>query len=144
MQDEAVFPKFLSSLKRKWLLAFLAGLGILLVLLGGTMTKNSTATANPTADQYEAEYRRALEENIGAMCKKIKGAGEVFVMVTLAEGNTYTYSGGKQVAHTLPKVLGVAVICEGGDKEQVKAEITEMIGALLDIGTHKIYVGKSK
>ena len=144
MEDEHIFAKFVFSLKRKWLLVLLAALGIGLVLLGGSMNGTKTATATQSKDEYEAAYREQLEQSITAMCKKINGAGSVTVMITLSDGNSYTYSGGKLVAHRLPTVLGVAVICDGGDNERVRGEITQMIAALLDIGTHRIYVGKSK
>lgn len=145
MEDERIFTKFLFSLKRKWILVLLGALGIGLVLLGGSMNgKTSTQNATSQADLYESAYRKELEESIAALCKKIQGAGNVTVMITLSDGNSYTYSGGKQVEHRLPTVLGVAVICEGGNNERVKQEITQMVSALLDIGTHRIYVGKSK
>ncbi len=145
MEDERIFTKFFLSLKRKWLVVLVAALGVGLVLLGGSMTEKHTATSTaPTADEFETAYRKDMEESITAMCKKIDGAGDVSVMITLSSGNAYTYSGGKLVAHQLPTVAGVAVICDGGSNERVKGEITRMIAALLDIGTHRIYVGKSK
>ena len=144
MEDERVFAKFIASLKRKWLLVLLVVFGIGLVVLGGGMTKDTENTTATDSDSFEIAYREDLEQNIAQLCKKIKGAGEVSVMITLSEGNSYTYSGGKLVAHRLPTVQGVAIICEGGDNERVKSEIIAMVSALLNVGTHRIYVGKSK
>lgn len=144
MEDERVFGKFIASLKRKWLLVVLVVFGIGLVVLGGGMTKDTENTTTTDSDSFEIAYREDLEQNIAQLCKKIKGAGEVSVMITLSEGNSYTYSGGKLVAHRLPTVQGVAIICEGGDNERVKGEIIAMVSALLNVGTHRIYVGKSK
>ena len=144
MEDERVFGKFIASLKRKWLLVVLVVFGIGLVVLGGGMTKDTENTTVTDSDSFEIAYREDLEQNIAQLCKKIKGAGEVSVMITLSEGNSYTYSGGKLVAHRLPTVQGVAIICEGGDNERVKGEIIAMVSALLNVGTHRIYVGKSK
>ena len=145
MEDEHIFTKFITSLKRKWLLVLLVALGIGLVFLGGSMTKETGNGTNATdSDSFETAYREDLEQNIAQLCKKIKGAGEVSVMITLSEGNSYTYSGGKLVAHRLPTVQGVAIICEGGENERVKGEIISMVSALLNIGSHRIYVGKSK
>ena len=144
MEDERVFAKFIASLKRKWLLVLLVVFGIGLVVLGGGMTKDTENTTATDSDSFEIAYREDLEQNIAQLCKKIKGAGEVSVMITLSEGNSYTYSGGKLVAHRLPTVQGVAIICEGGDNERVKGEIIAMVSALLNVGTHRIYVGKSK
>ena len=144
MEDERVFTKFIASLKRKWLLLLLVVFGIGLVALGGSMTKDTENTTATDSDSFEIAYREDLEQNIAQLCKKIKGAGEVSVMITLSEGNSYTYSGGKLVAHRLPTVQGVAIICEGGDNERVKGEIIAMVSALLNVGSHRIYVGKSK
>ena len=144
MEDERVFAKFIASLKRKWLLVLLVVFGIGLVVLGGGMTKDTENTTATDSDSFEIAYREDLEQNIAQLCKKIKGAGEVSVMITLSEGNSYTYSGGKLVAHRLPTVQGVAIICEGGDNERVKGEIIAMVSALLNVGSHRIYVGKSK
>ena len=144
MEDERVFTKFIASLKRKWLLVLLVVFGIGLVVLGGGMTKDTENTTTTDSDSFEIAYREDLEQNIAQLCKKIKGAGEVSVMITLSEGNSYTYSGGKLVAHRLPTVQGVAIICEGGDNERVKGEIIAMVSALLNVGSHRIYVGKSK
>ena len=38
-------------------------------------------------------------------------------------------------------MCGVAVVCEGGESAAVQAEISALVGALLGIGSHRIYVG---
>ena len=141
MEDEHIFTKFLSSLKRKWLLMLLGVLGIALVLAGGSMSSQSkTDTANTYIDSIDV-YKETLERNLTAMLSEMQGVGEVVVVVTLEEGDTYTYAGSKPTSHQMPRVRGVAVVCEGGDSPTVKANIISMLSALLDIGTHHIYVG---
>lgn len=41
-----------------------------------------------------------------------------------------------------PKVRGVAVVCEGGGSETVRAQITETVTALLDISSARVSVAK--
>lgn len=41
-----------------------------------------------------------------------------------------------------PKVRGVAVVCEGGGSEQVRAQIIEAVTALLDISSARVSVAK--
>lgn len=41
-----------------------------------------------------------------------------------------------------PKITGVLVVCQGGDREQIKKEITESLQALFDLDVHKIKVAK--
>ena len=146
MEDERIMAKFFASLRRKWLLILLAVLGIALVIWGSNLSsegKYSQSQYTKNADTAEA-YRKQLESEIASMCQEIRGVGKVKVMITLTDGEQYDYSGGKVVATKMPRVCGVAIICEGGENERIKAEITQMVSALLEVGTHRIYVGKSK
>ena len=39
-----------------------------------------------------------------------------------------------------PKVKGVAVVCEGGNDPKVQAQIINLLSALFDVPSHRIYV----
>lgn len=41
-----------------------------------------------------------------------------------------------------PEITGVLVVCQGGEKESVKKDITEALQALFDLEVHKIKVAK--
>lgn len=43
-----------------------------------------------------------------------------------------------------PKVSGVLVVCDGGDRESVKYQVTNAIKALLDVPSNRIHVMKRK
>lgn len=143
MEDERVLGKFLASLKSKWFLVLLAALGIFLVIWGGRLTANRTDTASGTdASSADADaYRVTLERELSSLCGKVKGAGEVQVMLTLSDGQTTTYVSGKQTSSEMPRVRGVAVLCKGGGDPAVRAEIVRLVSAVLGIGSHKVYVG---
>ena len=40
-----------------------------------------------------------------------------------------------------PDIIGVAIICEGGESSVVKAEITKLVTSLFGIGSDRVYVG---
>ena len=141
MEDERVLFKFFGSLRRKWLLGALAVLGVLLIFFGAAAS-DKTAGAESNASTSDTElYRKQLEQEIESLCSHVKGVGKVKVMVTLASGEKTTLSGSKVTATELPTVCGVAVVCEGGGSAAVQAEISALVGALLGIGSHRIYVG---
>ena len=145
MEDERILTKFLSSLKRKWVLVVLAVVGILLVVWGGnltaTRTQAQTGTASGTATTDTDNYRASLEAELAALCGQVQGAGEVKVMVTLSRGQTTTYVSGKPAVSEMPVVCGVAVLCKGATNPAVRTEITRLVSAVLGIGSHRIYVG---
>ena len=144
MEDERVLLKFLSQLRHKWVLVVLAVVGIALVAVGGVLTRERADTEEkPTADHSSTEeYRLALEAELVAFVGAMEGVGRVEVMVTLREGESYSYSGGKLVGTVSPRVEGVAVLCQGGGSDRVRSEVAQALAALLDVGVHKIYVGK--
>lgn len=143
MEDEHVFARFFGALKRKWLWALLALVGVALVVVGGTLTgekKTAAQTAVSEEDRTES-YRRALETEIGEMVRALDGVGQARAMVTLSEGERITYSGSRVAGSELPQVCGVAVLCEGGADPAVQAEIVRLLTALFPIGAHRVYVG---
>ena len=46
------------------------------------------------------------------------------------------------IGETMPKIEGVVVACEGGDRASVRSEISAALQALFDIDLHKIKVCK--
>ena len=113
---------------------------------------------------YDA-YKDQLEEIIG----KIRGAGEVRVMITYEGSSESVYAkdtseqmkgeeqktdsehiildkgneeDGLLLKEIYPRVSGVAVVCEGGGDPTVKNEITLMLKALFGIGSNCISVSE--
>jgi len=44
----------------------------------------------------------------------------------------------------MPKVKGVAVVCEGGDIPSVKQQINEIVTSVFDIPSTKVSIAKMK
>ena len=109
------------------------------------------------------EYRVAMEDRIQNICKRVVGAGEVHVILHLAGGYEYVYAtdqkitssgevreyimigsgSGQRVVYLterVPEILGIGVVCEGGNRESVRNEITALLTATLGVGSHRVYV----
>ena len=109
------------------------------------------------------DYRIAMENRIRDLCARVSGAGQVYVMVNLAGGYEYVYatdqkntqggtvyeyimigSGEEErvvyLTERVPEILGIGVVCTGGNDPAVKNEITALLSASLGVGSHKIYV----
>lgn len=65
---------------------------------------------------------------------------EETVYITDAEGNKTPYV----IKEIAPLVKGIVVVAEGGEKSQVKENITEALVALFDIEPHKVKVIKMR
>lgn len=81
--------KLFGQIKNTKLLAVIFIVGIALLMLpGGEKSSESSDKNDPTADFLE--YKEELERDLSNILKKIKGAGNVSVMITLEDsGHTY-------------------------------------------------------
>ena len=148
--------KLLSGAKDKKLLIFIGLLGILL-LLAGQMGGGSGIPDSglPKAEEYKAE----LETSLSALCEQVAGGGRAQVFVTLsgteaavyekndtASGETLATAGGGALLlyYEMPRVMGVAVVCDGGDSLTVKRELTSLLCASLAVDSHRVYVTAAK
>ena len=139
----------------------LAGL-LLLAVSSWLPADSSTQSAAPAAKTGStADYAAELETRLTALISRVEGAGKTAVMVTLESGSesiyaTDTDSDGSST-HVLlgsgeadglvetvetPRVLGVAVVCEGGGSAAVQSRVTALVQALTGIGTNHITVAK--
>lgn len=114
-----------------------------------------------TQQGVSVSYADALETRLENLISATEGAGRALVMVTLEAGQTTQYAADEEqsadsrrrepvrVGDTglveeirYPRVLGVAVVCEGGDDPGVQCAVTELVDALTDVGAHHITVTK--
>ncbi|MGN0707825.1 MAG: stage III sporulation protein AG [Faecalibacterium sp.] len=154
--------KALQSARGRARLAMVLGAAaMLLILLSEIWPQSRPAAEASAASGWEAEgYRSQLEQSLEELISQMEGAGRTKVMVTLETGEEMVYaldtqSGQTQSAQThvlledgtaltqtvcLPRVCGVAVVCEGGGDVRVAARITELVSALLDLSSNRICV----
>ena len=90
----------------------------------------------------DSEYEEKLESEIEKLCSSVDGVGKCRVFITFKRGEQNTYKGSNLIETKPPEVLGVTVVCRGGDSEAVKQELSEMLSALFDIGYNRIAIMK--
>ena len=103
-------------------------------------SKNTTSAESETNSfsNYESQLEKELERAISA----INGVGELTIMVTLdsLSETVFAEKGTGVKTVIMPKVRGVAIICEGGDDIIVKQKIVELVSRVLGISTTRISV----
>ena len=157
MADEKMLTKYLKNLKGKGMLLLLGTLGVLLLIFGGGMESGNKSALPDIGEQTEA-YRASLEKELTALCEQVAGVGEVTLMLTLEGSEKAVYAQDSNQNGTIdyvvssgeglllyreyPAVTGVAVVCAGGGDPAVQRELTDLLAALLGIGTNRISVVK--
>ena len=100
-------------------------LGILLVFLG-------------TESDTEEVYAVSTEESISDFCSAIEGVGECRVLLSYERVGASWGNDGREV------IVGIVVVCEGGNSDSVRRRLTEALSSLYGIGTNRIRVEKMK
>lgn len=151
--------------RRVNLLVAIGALGLLLLALSEWLPASpdsdpSEVQSVPEANQQD--YAGQLESRLQALIAQVDGAGTVEVMVTLESGEESIYAtdretsadGSASVSHVLlndqgliettqaPQVLGVAVVCEGGDDAAVQNRISTLVEVLTGVGANHVTVTK--
>ena len=132
--------KYVKENKRIITIASFALLGIFLVLLSSSMNKEENGAAEKALSL--AEYKESLEAEIESLCTEVSGVGRCRLFITFERGEQSSYKGSTVTETKPPKVLGVTVICEGGESDSVKRELSEMICALFDVGYNRVAILK--
>ena len=141
-------------------------IGIVMLLIGsfGTSKRETGADEEEKGVELDAKaYEQELEGRIKELCYGVKGVGGVTVMVSLKGGYKTVYamdaqassggyrseivkigSGSNQegivTGYENPEIIGVGIVCEGGDDARIRSEIVSLVSAALDISTNKIFV----
>lgn len=121
-----------------------------------------------TAGTTLEEYKKTREEELKGLLQKVEGVGAVEVMLTIhasqekvtlkdnaikgdnSEETTVLIENENQdslpyvIQEREPQIEGVVIVCDGGSDSSVKREITDAVGALFSIESHKIKIMKSK
>jgi hypothetical protein len=127
--------------KKRPLVVALALLGIVCLLFGG-LSIGGGKKESTSGERSDEAYRLELEARLTALLRRVDGVGSPEVMVTLERGEEHHYSGSKLLSSEPPRVLGVAVVCYGGGRDDLRAELTSLLASLLGIGTHRIHVSE--
>ena len=132
--------------------ALVALAGAVLLLWPGGDGKTAERASPQAAVLVEAELQQEMEDILG----RIQGVGEVQVLLTvesdgerqLAQDSELSYSGSTAapvVTRTVyPTYRGALVVCQGGDRADVKLAVTEAVAALTGLSADRITVAKSQ
>ena len=142
--------------------ALVALAGAVLLLWPGGDGKTAERASPQAAALVEAELQQEMEDILG----RIQGVGEVQVL--LAQDSELSYSGSTAapedysrssqtvlvddgsaeapvVTRTVyPTYRGALVVCQGGDRADVKLAVTEAVAALTGLSADRITVAKSQ
>ncbi len=124
----------------KWLLPILGVVGVALLLFGGLLGSRGD-TQKSEGRTYES-YCAYEEARLQHLLEQVEGAGRVSVQITFSSGIRSDYTGSKLNEEETPQVLGVGVVCQGGNSDVVKQELIKLICAIYDIDSHKVWVVK--
>lgn len=142
---------------------------VLIILISCLFLFNSGAlnVFSSTKSSDTSSYENALEEKLVNLISAIDGAGSVSVLITVDGSNKQEYlkntttkmeNGVKIIEENTvlingkpylikehnPEVLGIVVICQGGENVKVKMAITEVITTLFKIPSENIRILKKK
>ena len=136
-----------------------ASLGLLLLLWPGSAEKQETDAPGQTSERSLTE----MEEKLETLLQRVDGAGEVRVMLTLADLGETVYQtdetirdGGRERKTVLadkapiavqvrqPQFQGAVVVCEGAGRASVRLAVTEAVASLTGLSSDKITVIKMK
>ena len=130
---------FLKERKRPALLIALICEGLFLIALSSLPSEEA---GEGVETQTLAEYKAELEAELESVCSSVSGVGKCRVVVTFERGAENTYKGSNLIESKPPRVMGVSVVCRGAESDTVRAELTNMLSALFDIGKNRIAVLK--
>jgi hypothetical protein len=114
-------------------------LGIILIFVSSSFEKKEKDSQDGIALD---EYKLRLENEIASICSDVFGVGKCRVFITLERGEQNVYKGSSVIETKPPKVLGVTVVCRGADSDYVRAELTDMLTALFDVGSNRVAILK--
>lgn len=144
-------------------------LGVALILLSELVPSGNSSTKKADDGVDYQEYIVSLEEKTQDIISSIEGVGKCKVMITLCETDESFYAANIEentdsghiskkneyvfyednnndspvlIKQTFPKVMGVAVVCQGGDNAFVKERVISAVSSLFGISSAKISVSK--
>ena len=159
---------YIKSQKNMIIVIALALIGLLLLLLPNSFSKESSPNDNSAR---LAEYSKSIETKIAEICSCVKGVSNVKVTVYFDSGfeTIYAYneesksssnginsekkyvtigSGNDEtmvcVLEKMPNICGVAIVCKGGGNSLISAEIVNLISSAFGVSKNKIYVAEGK
>lgn len=118
--------------------------GVILAAVG--IISDRTSDPSPTETDPRSAYERDLESRVEDLCKSVYGIDSAKALVTL-DRSAEKITADSPVAASgeiYPTVRGVAVVVTGGDRADIRRDLTELISSSLGIPTNRIAVAPAK
>ena len=136
---------------------------IILFISAFFVQNNTSTTIKQDVNESISTYISSLECKLSQALSKVKGAGQVVVVINVESGRETVLATEKitketsdgilieekpitvngktiQIKEKLPQITGVLVVAEGGDKIQIITKIQQAIMSLLDIKLDQIEI----
>ena len=81
----------------------------------------------------------STEEQLEALCNSIRGVQNAKVMITY---EAVQVSGWNSSENSREKILGIAIVCDGGDDPTIQLTLHNMVKALFDISGTRISISQ--
>ena len=161
---------FASENKKVKIVVIIGALGMILILLSSLGDGAKKENKSSEAFDYSS-YTQQLEHKLTDIISQISGVGECKVMVTLENSSENVYATDSEIRNDdntlnqkdeyviydsgsgdspvlikeyFPRVMGVTVVCAGGDNIKVREKIIEAVTAMFNISANRVSVSKIK
>ncbi len=161
--------KMLSEKKIKSILVVGVFIGIIFILISNRYSNSVVDTKQAASPELSDAANTSapevsLEQRLEILLSEVKGVGEVDVFITYSSteeklalkdkesngseqtilksssGNTEPYI----YKSLYPQIEGVIIVAQGGDKNDVKADISDAVAAVLELPIHRVKILKMK
>ena len=154
----------LKKINPAWLIVLIA-FGVCLMLYSGVDKdeEGSVAAFSSLENSDPREYEAFVEAKVREICSSINGVENISVAVTLSGGYRAVYAVNSQstssgykseivttgsgsaekpliVGYDYPEISGIGIVCEGGERADIKKRIISLISSAFNISTNKIEV----
>lgn len=150
--------EFFKKIKPEYVLVVAAAVAVIAVF-ASSFTDCSLSSAAQTSDGSAETYVQMLENKLSTELSKIKGAGKVSVIISVESGvknelaTQTSATGGEKTQEPIivngkpiilgelyPKIRGVVIVAQGGDKLSVKMSILNAARVFLSVDANKIEI----
>ena len=125
--------------KKLFALVLLLAVGLVLIILPSAKVEQTEQLG-----QTLEEYKACLEAELASICSSVEGVGECRVMISFERGAENTYKGSALIESKPPKVMGVGIVCAGGERAEVRSELCSLVTSLFGIGANRVSVAELK
>ena len=155
--------ELIEKIKQYKYVALTIGIGLIFMLIPFSPGEKSTE-----AERIESFPEQTVEERLAEILSRVKGAGNVEVLLTCSAGEEYVYQTNSDKSDNSMKIetviitdagraenglicqvksqvyRGAIVVCQGADDPTVKLLLVDAVSKVTGLGTDKISVLKMK